>query len=346
MMVHVGNRVQLPDGAPEGQYLQRLDLLSGQMVWFTKHDIINADTQMQSLIDAGIDMVYGHFSERKSIRSLWDFYRKIRKISKEKEIDLIHVLWGSTTGLITTLAARKPVVISFCGSDLLGNKTASGSLTLSGRINRVLSSFAALGATRIITKSEHMRQALPKSCRANAVAIPNGVNLERFAPIDRLTARQKIGWDKDAKYILFFYTEGQVVKNKPMAEKVYQKVLRQHPDAVLFFATGIKHEDLIYYYNAADVMILTSHHEGSNNSIKEAMACNLPIVSTGVGDAPERLHPVANSWVVTDFNVQEMADHVNHILSNQHRSNGVDHSVEVSIESVAEKVIRVYQSVL
>lgn len=61
MMVHVGNRVQLPDGAPEGQYLQRLDLLSGQMVWFTKHDIINADTQMQSLIDAGIDMVYGHF---------------------------------------------------------------------------------------------------------------------------------------------------------------------------------------------------------------------------------------------------------------------------------------------
>ena len=48
--------------------------------------------------------------------------------------------------------------------------------------------------------------------------------------------------------------------------------------------------DLVpYYFNASDLHLLVSDFEGSPNSIKESLACDIPVVSTKVGNVEEML---------------------------------------------------------
>ncbi|GJM33473.1 MAG: hypothetical protein DHS20C18_24740 [Saprospiraceae bacterium] len=345
-MIHVGNEVEPSNELGSEYFLQRKSLLDGELKYFLKHDIINADTQMQSLSEMGVDIEYGHLSDRKSIPALLKAGQSIRRICRKENIDLVHVLWGSTTALMTILFSLRPVIISFCGSDLLGNKDAKGNLTRSGKLNRTLSKFASRFAKHNITKSAQMKRFLPGKAQLYTTVIPNGVNLNGFYPMDINKARKNIGFDLFKKYVLFFYTEGQVVKNKKLALEVMDIVKNTLPGTELIIATKIPHEKLIYYYNACDVMILTSFHEGSNNSLKEANACNLPVVSLDIGDAKERLEDISNSFVIESPNPEPFAEKVVEVLRSQKRSDGEKASPEVSVESVARQVIQVYQKAL
>ena len=62
----------------------------------------------------------------------------------------------------------------------------------------------------------------------------------------------------------------------------------------------MEQDQLVKYYNSVDCLILTSFHEGSPNVIKEAMACNLPIVSTKVGDVEEIINKTGK-WFKKSF---------------------------------------------
>jgi teichuronic acid biosynthesis glycosyltransferase TuaC len=74
-------------------------------------------------------------------------------------------------------------------------------------------------------------------------------------------------------------------------------VAKAHIDAELMTVFGMANEEMPWCYSAADAMILCSDHEGSPTSIKEALACNLPVVTTDVGDVRELLSGVAGSWI-------------------------------------------------
>lgn len=346
-MIHVGNEVLDRDPKLSDQhYLTRKMLLGKREGEFLKHDITNADSQMASLVDYGVEVDYGHLSDRKSIKSLLQAGQEIRRRSSQKDVDLVHVLWGSTTGLITCLFSKKPVVVSFCGSDLLGSKKIDGSLSLGGKLNRIISSFVALLASWNITKSRAMSAALPPLAQKKTSAIPNGVNLKGFYPMHRDDARAKLGWDLNKKYILFFYTKGQEVKDPDLAKASFELIKDRFPNSELVIATKIPHEDLLFYYNASDLMLLTSFHEGSNNSLKEARSCNLPIVSVNVGDAKERLNDVKFSLVLDSRDPSDLAKASNKILESEQRSNGADFSNDVDMANIASRIVDVYNKVL
>lgn len=72
-------------------------------------------------------------------------------------------------------------------------------------------------------------------------------------------------------------------------------------DAILLLtARHVPQSEMPYYYRAADVMLLTSSHEGSPNSVKEALACNIPVVSVDVGDVKERIENIPGCFVCND----------------------------------------------
>lgn len=131
------------------------------------------------------------FENRRSVRGLLKGGLDVRR--RARDADLVHVHFGSAQALATVLLAGRPVVVSFCGSDLFGNYDRIGRKTWSGRLSSLLSRIAAIGATRAIAKSEQLRDALWPWTRHKCDVIPNGVDLEEFAPRSRYEARAELG---------------------------------------------------------------------------------------------------------------------------------------------------------
>src|SRR4030042_595614 len=103
---------------------------------------------------------------------------------------------------------------------------------------------------------------------------------------------------------------------------------------------------IIHYLNAADVLVLTSFKEGSPNVIKEAMACNCPIVSTDVGDVRELIENLKGCFI-TSFDPTDVANKI--ILALDFRdkyryTTGRDRILSMGLDSksIAEKMAKVY----
>ena len=259
-----------------------------------------------------------------------DYLRTIPKVISESShgYDLIHAHYG----LMAPMALAQfgtPVVLSLWGSDVHGPV-------------KPVSSLCAPLCEEVIVMSEEMREELGRDARV----IPNGVNLEQFRPEPQERAREKVGWDDagDAYQVLFPYPPEREVKNYPRARRIVTAAdnLLDRP-VELRTVHGVDHDTVSDYMNAADALLLTSHSEGSPNSVKEAMACNLPVVAVDVGDVRERLARVEPSWVATSD--EELITGLMDVLERGERSNGREAAREVSIERTTERILEVYERV-
>jgi glycosyltransferase involved in cell wall biosynthesis len=98
------------------------------------------------------------------------------------------------------------------------------------------------------------------------------------------------------------------------------------------------------YLNAADALLLTSKREGSPNTVKEAMACNVPVVATDVGDVRQRLEGVTGSYVCqTD---EELVEALACVLECEEESNGRDTIRDLSVEGMGTEIKRIYETIL
>lgn len=349
LMIQVGHPVDISNVNEKENnelYLKRLYLFDGTERFFSKAEIINADSQMQTLINSGINVTYGYTLNSKNPGYLLKSGLTIRNLIKKHNINLVHVLWGNILALNTLFFSSKPVIISFCGSDLLGSYDSNLNKTRNGKFSTILSRRAASMSAWNITKSEGMKKFLPVKAQKKTSVLPNGVNLSKFYIIDKTEARKKLDWSPEKKYILFFYQEGNNVKNLPLAEKTFNLIKKQIPGSELIIVNKVAHEKLVLYYNAADLMLLTSLHEGSNNSLKEAIACDLPVVSVPCGDTPERLQNLENCYVSSEWNENELADNAIKILNKNQRSNGQDEIKQLSEKNINDRLINIYKEVL
>lgn len=100
-----------------------------------------------------------------------------------------------------------------------------------------------------------------------------------------------------------------------------------------------------YFYNAADCLLMTSLMEGSLNVIKEALACNCPIVSTDVGDVRAFIANVSGCYL-TSFDKHDIAAKLNEALSFNQRTKDSEAIKHLDSECIAEKLITIYKKVL
>ena len=128
--------------------------------------------------------------------------------------------------------------------------------------------------------------------------IPNGVNLDRFKPLDRSACRRRLGWDNDHFHVLFPPNVGGDPRKRPdLAQAAVKAADRSGIQTKLHQLQRIPHAEVPIWLNASDVVLLTSLHEGSPNIIKEALACDLPVVSVDVGDVQERIQGVEGCYL-------------------------------------------------
>jgi glycosyltransferase involved in cell wall biosynthesis len=196
----------------------------------------------------------------------------LRREIRAHRPDVIHAHY-SLCGFLATLSFSSiPVVVSLMGSDVL----------TSGVFYKwVLRLWACFFWKKVIVKSEEMYNVLRIR---DALIVPNGVNKMDFFHLDRSNARKQLGWEENLSIALFASDPSRPEKNYDLFNRALQMLQSRGVDIVEKHLHNLSKEEMMLYYNAANILVLTSFHEGSPNVIKEAMFCDCPFVTVRVGD--------------------------------------------------------------
>jgi glycosyltransferase involved in cell wall biosynthesis len=199
---------------------------------------------------------------------------------------------------VTNTVEDRPTVVTFHGSDLLGEH-------LSGLLRKYLAGYgvwasqkAAQRADSIVVVSQSLQDALPADVERSKVSIiPCGIDLERFQPACQVECRSRLRWDPERFHVLFPGHPGNSVKRYGLAQAAVEALSRRGIPAEMHALQGIPNADAPLWFNASNVVLLTSLHEGSPTVIKEALACNVPVVSVEVGDVRERIRGIEGCYL-------------------------------------------------
>lgn len=298
-------------------------------------------SQVDSLVAAGVENTLYEIEGWRGTGHYLKALRELPGVARACGARLVHAHYG-----LSGAAARRvplPLVVSFCGDDLLGRPDASGRLSWKSRALIPLSVDAGRRADAVIVKSEEMRRAIRGI--EGVHVIPNGVDMTRFQPRPRAEARRELDWRADGQVLLFPADPTEARKNFPLAQAVEAGLRARGLDVRLEHLYGQPQDKIAVAMSAADVLLLPSFHEGSPNAVKEALACGLPVVAAPVGDCEERLRGVLPSAIAART-PEAFTEATARVLAAGARSNGRDVVAELSIERVAQRVLAVYHEAL
>jgi glycosyltransferase involved in cell wall biosynthesis len=253
-------------------------------------------------------------------------YPKIMK-TQLKNYDLVHANYG----LISPFAIgqfHRPIVLSLWGSDLYGP------------IEPLVQLSAKLADGVIV-----MNQGMQERLRTDSTVIPHGIDFDLFNPINKAEARRELNWHSNKKHVLFPYPKSRELKNYSLALEVVKGAnTRIDAPIRLHRVYGEPPERMPVYMSGADVLLMTSKREGSPNSIKEALVCNLPIVSTDVGDVSERVDGVSHSYI--GRNQKQLVEKLISVLEAEERTNGRSQSKELRLDRMAKRILNLYRKTI
>jgi glycosyltransferase involved in cell wall biosynthesis len=283
-----------------------------------------------------------YYEKRRSVFQFFKAAVKLRQLVNSFQPDISHAHYGSINGLLAGFFSRKPLVITFHGSDL--NKTPSDGW-LGDRMARLFSNITALTASKIIVVSPPMIKNLWWK-RKGVEIIPMGTDSEEFYPIQQTEAREKLKDEFEfGNPTILFNGNNPAIKRTDIAEEAVRLLMEDFPQSRILKVEGnIEPQRMPWVVNACDVLILCSNSEGSPAIIKEAMACNLPIVATRVGDVAERIKGVYEARIV-EQNPKAIAEGIKEVLILDHfKFNGRRELIRQGLDESAllRKLLKIY----
>jgi glycosyltransferase involved in cell wall biosynthesis len=264
----------------------------------------------------------GYLSNRKA------YIQKIREFKP----DIVHAHFG-LSGLLAVLQNKVPVVITFHNGE-----------THSALVN-LLSSIAATRAKYVVYVAEHIRRICYYKAK-NYSIIPCGINFSdcNITPFEE--ARTALGFDPNKKYILFGGAFDNLRKNFPLLKEAISR-LPNKDDIVCLEMKGLSREECTLKMCACDMFALPTKSEGSPQALKEAMACNCPIVATDVADIKHLLGDVEGHYIC-NFDADVVAKQTAKALAFGKRTNGRQRVIDLGLTNdlVAKKLAAIYKEVL
>ena len=189
------------------------------------------------------------------------------------QFDVVHAHFGLTAWPALALRGA-PHVVTLHGTDLAHPRSRA----------------ITLAALRFIDLAAPVSESLagelpPGAVRGALEVLPCGVNLNRFRPIPRRQARLELGLPERERLLLF-------ASDPARREKRYDRAAAVAGDVPLLSLTGVAPEKVPLLVNAADAVLVTSEREGFGLAVLEALACDVPVLATPVGIAPEALQGI------------------------------------------------------
>jgi teichuronic acid biosynthesis glycosyltransferase TuaC len=287
--------------------------------------------QIQGLEDVGVDVELYSFPV--GSRHYLPATREVRHLLRRERFDLVHAHYG-LPGWCAVLAGARPLIVTFHGTDVRHRIVGPLSRRLARRID------LAAGASIALFGPEGGRRGLPRPPGPAAV-LPCGADLERFAPIERAEARRRLALDPAGRYLLFPAAPHRPVKRHDRAE-----ALARFLDAELLTGGDVAADRMPEWMNAANAVLVTSENEGFGLVAIEALACDVPVLSTPVGVAPFLLAGI-DGCLAAPFDAEGWGSVARpHLDSDDPRIAGRRRAEWFSARLMADRVVAAYRGLL
>lgn len=297
--------------------------------------------QVEFLRREGIEVDLFPFRGSRQPANYLAAWKEVQRRVRRGGYDLVHAQFGQSG--LTALPKRVPLVVTFRGDDLEGIIGENGRYIPAGWLLRSISRLVARRADAAIVVSEHMKQYLPRSVAAHVM--PSGIDLDLFRPQPRDAVRQRLGLPDDRRLVLFVGNPALARKRYSLAQEVVAMVNQTIPTQ-LVVGWELPHDKIADLMSACDALLCTSMQEGSPNAVKEALACNLPVVSVAVGDVALRLDGVAGCELCPDDRADSIAIALRRVLQRGERIDGRSAVSELDERLLTQQLVGVYRSIL
>lgn len=257
--------------------------------------------------------------------------RRLRGLLRSERFDLVHAHYG-LAAWCAKLAGAEPLLVTFHGTDVRHHVVGPMSRRLAWRVDLVAT------VSRALFEDEDGRPGLPAV--PGSAVLPCGPDLGRFGRSPRTQARRSLGLELDGRYLFF-----PANPNRPEKRHDRAVELAAACGAELLSGGSIEPERMPVWLNAANAVLVTSDYEGFGMAAVEALACDVPVLSTPVGIAPYALAGIDGclcapfetaSWTAVARRALEAADP---------RVAGAARAATLSAERMAERLIVTYHDV-
>ncbi len=257
---------------------------------------------------------------------------RLRKVLRGAAYDLVHAHYG-LTAWSALLAGARPLVVTFHGTDVRHPVVGTLSRRLIWRTDLVAV------VSRALFGPEGDRPGLPQI--PGSAVLPCGPDLRRFQPLSRAEAREKLGLSPEGRYLLFPANPGRAEKRADRARE-----LAAASGAELLTGGAIEPDLMPLWINAANAVVVTSDYEGFGLTCVEALACDVPVLSTPVGIAPFALAGVEGA-LCAPFDAARWSEALQpHLAAPDPRIEGAARAAALSARRMAERTVAAYGGVL
>ncbi len=251
--------------------------------------------------------------------------REIRRRHRGGNHDVVHAHFGLTAWVALALGGPAPKVVTLHGNDLRHPRSRRITQLALGRLDLIGAASAELAA------------AVPG--RHDVRVLSCGVDLRRFAREDRRAARAALGLPLEEPFLLFPADPARAVKR-------YDRALEVADGARLIPLGGIDPAEVPRWVNAANAAVLPTDFEGFGIAALEALACDVPILTTPVGNHPEALRGIAGALCAPYERDRWRALAARHLADPDPRVAGHERAQRWSADRMAEVVLEAWRELL
>jgi len=293
-----------------------------------------------------------HYQSQKDLLCYaWKAYWLSRKLIRKNHYDLTHSFFTVPCGFISLLLKwqyKLPYIVSLRGSDVPEYNVR---FSLLYKFLKPLIKLIWKKSSAVIANSQGLKDLALKTMPEKEIGIIyNGIDTEQFKPQAKeksdefkILSTSRLIPRKGIKYLIL--AAGQLIKkNKQIKivlvsegdekEELENLAGRLGISENVQFAGSVDHAKISEFYNQADAFVMTSLNEGMSNTMLEALASGLPIISTETGGAKELVQDGINGFLICMKNSEDLAEKISRLMAND----GLRERMALESRKIAEKM--------
>ncbi|MFH0731163.1 MAG: glycosyltransferase [Pseudomonadota bacterium] len=313
----------------------------------------------------------GLFKALDGVFYFFSLYYFLKTMKRYYNFDMVDAHFAYPDGVAAALLSKVfniPFTITLRGTEAAYTKIPSRKKQMQWALHK---------AARVICVSESLGKVAQQlsTDKQKIRVIPNGVDTNRFSPIEKSAARRFLRLDDDAKVLL---TVGGLVERKgfhrvidilpkikasfgnvvylivggssvegDFSRKLGDMVNKKGLSNVVRFEGAIQPKDLAVYYSAADLFVLPTSNEGWANVFLESLACGTPVITTDVGGNREVIVNSDLGTIVPFGDAMRLETAVTNGLKKEWNPQRlIGYARQRTWDKVAEEVVSVFEEVV